>query len=86
MSNVQSIIVYRNPIEAAFWESGLAFPVIAGTVVGVAVALALNFLFTAYNRRRRVPVPWGNAITQVQSNLLVAGSILATVVTIWFLI
>lgn len=36
----QSIIVYRNPAEAAFWESGMAFPMMVGLGVGfVAVKL-----------------------------------------------
>lgn len=29
MTPAQSIIVYRNPIEAAFWEGGMALPVSA---------------------------------------------------------
>lgn len=31
----QSIIIYRNPLEAYFWESGMMFPVVAGTILGV---------------------------------------------------
>jgi multisubunit Na+/H+ antiporter MnhE subunit len=41
----QSIIVYRNPVEAAFWESassGQIFPVIVGVIVFFAVFLVLN--------------------------------------------
>lgn len=41
---MQSIIVYRNPLEAAIWESGAIFPVIAGVVVAVIVALATNWV------------------------------------------
>jgi type II secretory pathway component PulF len=42
---MQSIIVYRNPLEAAFWESmsGAAiFPVMMGIVVYFAVFLVLQ--------------------------------------------
>ena len=35
----QSIIVYRNPIEAMFWESGLVFPLIVGVVAAMVVAV-----------------------------------------------
>lgn len=41
---MQSIIVYRNPAEAVFWESGLAFPIIAGCVMAVVGALVFDFL------------------------------------------
>lgn len=34
----QSIIVYRNPAEAAFWESGMAFPMMVGLGVGFVAA------------------------------------------------
>lgn len=36
-----SIIVYRNPLEAAFWEGGYAFPLIVFMVVTVIVAAIL---------------------------------------------
>lgn len=42
MNTTQSIIVYRNPVEAAFWEGGYAFPLIASMVVLVVVLVALN--------------------------------------------
>lgn len=31
----QSIIVYRNPMEAMFWESGMMFPIMVGVVIGL---------------------------------------------------
>ena len=40
----QSIIVYRNPAEAALWESGLVFPIICGVVISVIVALLTDKL------------------------------------------
>jgi hypothetical protein len=39
-----SIIVYRNPIEAAFWESGMLIPIMVGCVAWFAVFLASNQL------------------------------------------
>ena len=53
MNNIQSVIVYRNPIEAAFWNTpGLAFSVIFGLILSVAVAVSLALLFEVYNRFR----------------------------------
>jgi len=40
----QSIIVYRNPIEAAFWESGLIFPLMVALFVGFITILATSKL------------------------------------------
>lgn len=37
----QSIIVYRNPVEAAFWESGMIFPLMGGLGVGFIAFLIL---------------------------------------------
>ncbi len=33
MSEPISIVVYRNPGEAALWESGMLFPIIASMVI-----------------------------------------------------
>lgn len=35
MSDPTRIIVYRNPGEAALWESGMLFPIIASTVIAM---------------------------------------------------
>ena len=39
-ADTQSIIVYRNPAEAALWEAGMAngFALVVGMVVGLLVA------------------------------------------------
>jgi len=42
---MQSIIVYRNPMEAAFWETmsgGEVFPILVGVVVFFAVFLTVQ--------------------------------------------
>ena len=41
----QYVIVYRNPIEAAFWESGLLFPLIVGCVVAICAAYVCSELW-----------------------------------------
>lgn len=47
MSNIQSVIVYRNPMEAALWEllmSGGFFAVIVGVIAFFAVFMFFNAL------------------------------------------
>lgn len=40
--STQSIIVYRNPLEQQFWESGLVFPLIVFMVVAVVSIVVLT--------------------------------------------
>jgi hypothetical protein len=42
---MQSIIVYRNPLEAAFWESGMVFPLIMAMVAAVISVVVLQRIF-----------------------------------------
>ena len=47
----QSIIVYRNPLEQQFWESGALVPVFSGCAVGfVSFLLTYNVLSWAYRK------------------------------------
>lgn len=49
--NTQSIIVYRNPAEAAFWQSGMFVPLFGGLGVGMLVFILLTHMFDrAINR------------------------------------
>jgi len=41
MSDPTRIIVYRNPAEAALWESGMLFPIIASTVIAIVFTLLI---------------------------------------------
>lgn len=41
----QSIIVYRNPAEQAFWESGLLVPISGGIAAGL-IAFAITYRAT----------------------------------------
>lgn len=79
----QSIIVYRNPLEAAFWESGIIFPVVVGIVLAACTATALNWLFIKYNKLRSVTYP--KELTQWQSNWIVIGTIATMIATVWFM-
>lgn len=54
----QSIIVYRNPAEAAFWESGMVIPLGGAMIVGFLSFLVVIFISnklsgTSYRRHRR---------------------------------
>jgi hypothetical protein len=78
MSNMQSIIVYRNPAEAMLWESGMAFPLFSALVVGLVVFLAVfsaldrfGHLFVEHGRRSRY-VGWGY---RNQRNTYIAGAV-----------
>lgn len=42
LAEPQSIIVYRNPAEAALWESGLIFPLIIACVLSICAAMLVN--------------------------------------------
>lgn len=51
----QSIIVYRNPAEAAFWESGMLIPLVGGLGVGFILFLVLMKIATKVSRDWRGP-------------------------------
>lgn len=55
MSNTQSIIVYRNPAEAAFWESGMLIPLIGGLGTGFLVFIVLAAIAKKLSRDWRGP-------------------------------
>lgn len=80
MSNIQSVIVYRNSIEAAFWESGMIFPLFLGLIVALVIVLAVNGVLTLYNRSKRISVfntpAW-------QGYMIVASAIVAMLSTMF---
>ena len=47
----QSIIVYRNPAEAALWESGIIIPLGGALVAGLVGFLLLNYCTDELARR-----------------------------------
>lgn len=55
MSTTQSIIVYRNPLEQAVWESvmgldlGGLFPIMVGAFAGIATVMIVSSLITRFN-------------------------------------
>lgn len=48
----QSIIIYRNPLEAAFWESGILFPLIVGMVVALVMTIVVCNAWERFLPRR----------------------------------
>lgn len=46
MRTPDSIIVYRNPAEAAIWESGLVFPIIGSAGVALLLMVIVAKLYT----------------------------------------
>lgn len=78
---MQSIIVYRNPLEAAMWEgimSGSFFPVILGVVVFFCAFLAMNQLL---NKGRT----YGKFVGR-NANIALAVGAVAGFATIYFMI
>lgn len=59
MSTTQSIIVYRNPLEAALWEGGYVPVILFGIVVFFAVFFTVLTIGKAIWRRDKAK-PWGN--------------------------
>jgi hypothetical protein len=54
MNNTQSIIVYRNPVEQAFWESGDFVPIFSSIIAATVVFLALHALVQKIVKPREV--------------------------------
>lgn len=54
----QSIIVYRNPVEAAFWESGIIVPLGGALGTGFIVFLLLMWVAQKVSRRWQGPPDW----------------------------
>lgn len=78
MSTTQSIIVYRNPAEAQFWESGMAFPLMVALFVGFVVALAAgHFYEKMVFRSRKTPGNWSMLI--IFAPAFIAGSVVFAV-------
>lgn len=60
---MERIIIYRSPAEAYFWESGIAFPLIASGVVAVILAILGNAIYEwsarkVRSQRARLAIAW----------------------------
>ena len=76
---MQEIIVYRNPMEAAFWHSmsnGELFPVLCGIVMFFTVFLAANAVMN------KIWGSWGKRAAMRTNAALVFGAI-SGVLVIW---
>lgn len=76
MTPTQSIIVYRNPIEAAFWEGGMALPIFSFILISLLLIVSSNSLldklFTTMKWRK-----WGGKYVYSQY-ALIASSLVAS--------
>jgi hypothetical protein len=55
----QSIIVYRNPAEQAFWESGMIVPLGAGALMFLFVMMGMDQLISLkYGWRKPLWTQW----------------------------
>lgn len=54
---MKEIIVYRNPVEAAFWQSGLLFPLIVAMVVAGIVALVVGWVLDYFRYSGKMATP-----------------------------
>ena len=61
MSTTQSIIIYRNPVEAAFWENGMVFPLFVSLCVFMLVMVGLVKIIE--RKIQRWTTEWANAYT-----------------------
>lgn len=55
MSDPTRLIVYRNPVEAAFWESGMLFPLLVSIFVGLFAAIMSAKAADAFYQWRNTP-------------------------------
>lgn len=78
--NTQSIIVYRNPAEAAFWESGMAFPLMSGLFVGFIVFVIGATILDKFTKKSwKKPVWWEvSTWTLAIASLCLAGYVFHT--------
>lgn len=74
----QSIIVYRNPAEAAFWESGAAFPLMVAMVATVLAVVTVDWAWRTLATGRK-----SRAFYHAHSGVIAAASgIIAALTTL----
>lgn len=57
MNQTQSIIIYRNPMEQQFWESGILFPLLVFMVLTVALGAVFMSVVNQYvYRYKALPI------------------------------
>ena len=75
----QSIIVYRNPVEQAFWESGLILPIMAS---GAFYILLVVILFQIADKIRILTHRSVRSMPDWVTYLILGGSVVPT----WYLL
>lgn len=75
MTQTQSIIVYRSPAEAAFWESGMAWPLFFFLGVFLVCMLVTDKITRAWSKSRRQQNQFIWATASAIASFLLAGGI-----------
>jgi hypothetical protein len=78
MNNPQEVIVYRSPAEYALWNSGAAFPIIAGAVAAIVVALIMASIIGK--------APWGGWVNRNSGWLVILPTAIAGIGVAWWLL
>jgi NhaP-type Na+/H+ or K+/H+ antiporter len=68
----QSFIVYRNPLEAAMWESGLVFPLIGGLSIGFIVFVVGMVMLDKYTKKSWKKPRWWKISTYALATASIA--------------
>lgn len=81
---VQSVVVYRNPVEAAMWESGLVAPlmvsVLVAFIVTLTVAQASDYLAKHSFWYKEM------IYRKYQGNIVAISAIVSVVATVYFML
>lgn len=84
----QSIIVYRNPMEAAFWEAitNTDFPVVLFIVLTLLISVGLFILYDHITRRMRSKAPKAWRVVNDYSNLAIVVILAMSFVSSYFIL
>ena len=77
----QSIIVYRNPAEAALWESGLVFPLIVACVLFV-ICVVISQKISEFLLKRFTSLGW-RSVNQYSTYISITTSAIITGLVIY---
>lgn len=71
----QSIIIYRNPAEAALWESGLMWPLMVAMCVSLVLAVVASTVWGMVFKR-------GSKLHDMQAGVCVAAALIGMLATL----
>lgn len=80
MSDPTRIIVYRNPAEAALWESGMIFPIMVAMALSVLAVLVVDKIMAYFGMNE-----WNRRGKFYEHTPLAAG-IISAIATLWVML